>query len=522
MTALDDLGKTPIPGDSPVGTDVRFDPDFEAISTQMEKLSSPTASGTVDWDKVGELCATILAEKSKDLLIGCYLCAALLQTRGLSGLATGVHILKELIETYWETLFPAKKRMKGRINALVWWKDRVESRLGTATPETWDADKRGRLLDDLKAINAFLGDNAEDAPLFNTLINTLAGLIAEQAQDPPAAPEPAPPAAPEPAPATPPPPTAQPPSPAAQPAAPVAVAVAVASGPDGYRSGLDLLARASDALVAADRFHPLAYRLNRIAAWTDVEALPPAQADKTMLEPPDALIRASLDDLYRAGNFQDLLEAAESRVREFLFWIDLSRLAAEALERLGQPRTADDVTFATWSFSRRLAGLERLCFADGTPFADAQTRAWLKTATARYAGVSAAQTPAAGADQAIDKAVAQAQSLMQDNQLGAALALLRDGLRRAASARERLGWQLALCRFLDDAGQSRIAAPYRTEMLAVLERHRIEQWEPELAAEALEVVLAGGDDTGDEHAQQRMAELKDRIALLDPARALGL
>ena len=67
----------------------------------------------------------------------------------------------------------------GRINALVWWKDRVESRLGTATPETWDADKRGRLLDDLKAINAFLGDNAEDAPLFAHCIHGIDNQVAE-------------------------------------------------------------------------------------------------------------------------------------------------------------------------------------------------------------------------------------------------------------------------------------------------------------------------------------------------------
>ena len=106
------LGVTPISEQDPAGSDIRFEPDFEALSTEVEKLSSPTAVGTVDWQRIADLSAKILETSSKDLLVACYLCIALLQTRGLGGLATGVHVLRDLLEHFWDTLFPAKKRMK--------------------------------------------------------------------------------------------------------------------------------------------------------------------------------------------------------------------------------------------------------------------------------------------------------------------------------------------------------------------------------------------------------------------------
>ena len=64
-----ELGNTPISTDLPSGEDVRYEPEYEALQSEIDKLSSPTSQGATDWDKVVGLATTILAEKSKDLLV---------------------------------------------------------------------------------------------------------------------------------------------------------------------------------------------------------------------------------------------------------------------------------------------------------------------------------------------------------------------------------------------------------------------------------------------------------------------
>ena len=67
------LGKDPIAPDQPTGSDVRYSPEFEALQAEMDKLSLPRAIGTLDWEKVADQAAEILARKSKDLLVASYL-----------------------------------------------------------------------------------------------------------------------------------------------------------------------------------------------------------------------------------------------------------------------------------------------------------------------------------------------------------------------------------------------------------------------------------------------------------------
>ncbi|MCX5856102.1 MAG: type VI secretion system ImpA family N-terminal domain-containing protein [Deltaproteobacteria bacterium] len=61
--ARGDLGKSPISEGSPTGQDVRNDPDFEALSREIEKMSSSTLSGTMDWNRVLQLSDDILTNR---------------------------------------------------------------------------------------------------------------------------------------------------------------------------------------------------------------------------------------------------------------------------------------------------------------------------------------------------------------------------------------------------------------------------------------------------------------------------
>ena len=117
-----ELGRKPINESNPVGDDVRYEPEFEQLQQEIDKLSIASASGEgIDWNYVVKLASLILSEKSKNLQAATYLAAALVETEGVSGLLQGVTVLSDLVSTYWDTFYPPKKRMRGRINALKWW-----------------------------------------------------------------------------------------------------------------------------------------------------------------------------------------------------------------------------------------------------------------------------------------------------------------------------------------------------------------------------------------------------------------
>lgn len=82
VEALAVLGRTDIDSAMPAGADVRADARFDALHAELAKLASPGASGQVDWRAATHLAAELLRERGKDLLVGCYLAGALLQTGG--------------------------------------------------------------------------------------------------------------------------------------------------------------------------------------------------------------------------------------------------------------------------------------------------------------------------------------------------------------------------------------------------------------------------------------------------------
>ncbi|RLC09618.1 MAG: hypothetical protein DRI57_21815 [Deltaproteobacteria bacterium] len=78
--------------------DMRYDPEFEKLQSEIGKLSSPT--GATNWEKVSRLAAGILEEKSKDLLVASYLAVARIHTDGADGLAPGLTIFRYCLLLY--------------------------------------------------------------------------------------------------------------------------------------------------------------------------------------------------------------------------------------------------------------------------------------------------------------------------------------------------------------------------------------------------------------------------------------
>jgi type VI secretion system protein ImpA len=109
----------PISGDGPGGVDLRLDPsptstyysvkDARSTARAAERqrlLEGQESDGSGDWRPVLERGSKALAEKSKDLEIAAYVVEALLRLEGFPGLRDGFRLLRELVERFWEHLYP--------------------------------------------------------------------------------------------------------------------------------------------------------------------------------------------------------------------------------------------------------------------------------------------------------------------------------------------------------------------------------------------------------------------------------
>jgi type VI secretion system protein VasJ len=515
-----DLGKTPISEQTPAGTDARSGTDLDGLSSEVEKLSSPTASSGTDWRKIADLSAKILSEQSKDLLVACYLSAALLRLEGLEGFGKGAHILKELMENFWESMFPPVKRMRARRNALEWWLEKTASGLDGIGQGSLPDKVVTPLLEDLRSIDGFLGERMEEPPVLAGLLERIGSLQADAGTE--VKPEVPPQAA-----------RVQP-----RPAAPVASSPAAepqplsGGAPENEEDAERRLRAVSQALselasfyLSRDLFHPLGYLLDRAAAWSPVVDPPPSENSITLIPPPPEHVRTSLQDLNRKGDWENLLRSAESSVGDFLFWLDLSRWVAESLKHLGRLNLSDLVSRETAAYAERLKGIDNLCFSDGTPFVDSETKGWLKRLSLAPVGSGPDRTPDVSADAletSVEGELRKAMELFREQKLPEAVGLLHGRISKGSSGKEKLLWRTALSTLLVFAGETGTALPHLREIIRDVDHYRLEEWDPELALRALMGVYSGLISSKDEKAGAEAAEILDRIATLSPAEAMRL
>lgn len=516
-----ELGKTPISQDSPCGADVRYEPEYEDLQSEIEKLTSPTSSGGIDWERVIKLSSDILAENSKHLLVASYLFVALVHSKGIEGFGTGLTIYRDLLDNFWDNLFPPKKRMRARNNALQWCKETlilvVES---LPLDSVLTEEKVNALKVDLDAIDAFLGEHMDDPPSFYQLQNIIA------AKQPPAEPEEDEV-------------KEQQPGPEAESAAGKTPEIAGQpeeeaenlSGQDHQKilnMGLENFRRASALCMQNDPSGPLAYRLTRIAAWLPVEKLPPAQDGKTRILPPMPEIKKAIVNLYQQGNFKGLLESAEARVGQFLFWLDLSRYVAEALEQLSFMDAHEAVIQETAVFVYRLPGIENLSFSDGMPFAAENTKEWLAgiamdkgSGEGGYLAVSG-DISGDSEESHIADVYKQAGALAKQKKLDEAVDLIQEQLRSGTSQKSRFLWRIALTRLLVNSRKARAALPHLSEILNDIKKYNLDNWDPDLALKALVEIYKGLRAQKDEISREQAVKTLDHMARLNPAVALRL
>jgi type VI secretion system protein ImpA len=111
MPLRDDL-LDPIPGENPSGANLRYDPVTDKIKeARREDVDAPqgewkTALKTADYPNVIKMASEALAKRGKDLQIAVWLVDAHIRKEGFSVLAPAFQLLYDMLEQYWDTLYP--------------------------------------------------------------------------------------------------------------------------------------------------------------------------------------------------------------------------------------------------------------------------------------------------------------------------------------------------------------------------------------------------------------------------------
>ncbi len=150
---------TPISADLPAGESLRYDEAVTNLELEVAKLDN-VAGGEIDWRRVEQESAAILARRSKDVLIAAWLVRALWQRHGMEGLAVGLETLRDLLANFWEPLHP--QRIRPRRAALEWLSEKLGACLEQEPPAK-DPAAVARALTALEQIVAWSAGRFEES-----------------------------------------------------------------------------------------------------------------------------------------------------------------------------------------------------------------------------------------------------------------------------------------------------------------------------------------------------------------------
>ncbi len=509
----------PVSAEAPVGRDASFEPAFEALKSELDKISN-VSGGIVDWKLVGQGARELTKTLSKDVRVLVWLVVAQFKTDGPKGLAQGLSACHQVCSQYWETMFPPVKRGKARGNQFEWLFEQLDRDLADLKVGPADKESLELAADFAKELDSLVSEKLGE---LYTAVPRTAALLRQRASEV-AAPSPAP--------------VATPAAPVTSPAAPAQVVtstnipaaepvVGAQGATNALRSAATTIKAAAVELRRDNVGRPLAYSLPRIATWLLAEKLPPVtDGQRTALPPPRDKTR--LETMAANEKWSELLAAAEELSASSVFWLDPHRFSALALERLG-PSHADAkraLEREVVHFVARLPGITGLQFSDGSPFADANCVAWLDGLSQNLGGGGGGgkHQQLSEEEEELKARYEAARELVATGKIDEGLELAHALSCRAPDARSRFRARLEVATLATRGNKPTVACAILDSLVQEGEQHRLDEWEPELAAQVYASLLAARRAAGASATTPRTPddELTARLCRLAPAYALRI
>jgi type VI secretion system protein VasJ len=516
----------PIAGANPAGADVSYDPDFEAIKAEIDKLSS-VDNVEPAWSRIQELGRSLLTQKGKDLRVVAWMTVAKVKQDTWKGFAESLVLFDTVSRTFWDTMYPEARRARARLNAIAWMADMVNQQLQPVDVTFADGDAVRAADEVLNELDQLLADKLGDAyqgpGQLRSLLRDKVRAIPEPVQAQ-AAPE------------------AASPSQVAQPAmvqaAPqggttIAAPTNAAEAERAVSTHAEGLTAAAHILRAADAARPWSYEVLRRAIWMSIQELPTVrEGSETYVPPPDGGAQTTIAEARDNSKWFDLLTASEEAAPYYIFWLDLHRYTATALERLGPQYNLarDAIGREVTHFLARVPNLANLTFSDGTPFADAATKTWLEEEARKHGGGgggSAVSAALSAEDEEIAKRLEEAQTMVREGKIPEGLAVASALAERAPDGRARFKARLSVGKMALDAPKPELARGMLEHLMTEIDKYGLENWEPALCATTYAYLLAATREVsrargGAPDLVAKEQYLFDKLCRLDPASAIKL
>ncbi|MGH7505789.1 MAG: type VI secretion system domain-containing protein, partial [Longimicrobiales bacterium] len=282
------------------------------------------------------------------------------------------------------------------------------------------------------------------------------------------------------------------------------------------------VASAARYLRAQAPAEPAPYLMLRGFRWGELRARG-TDVDPRLLAAPPTEVRTKLKGFVLDGKWPQLLEAAEE-VMATPFgrgWLDLQRYVLSACDGLGSEYdfVATAIKGALRSLLVDLPQLPELTLMDDSATANAETRRWLVQEA--LLGGDAAEDIAAEPRAAVSGrgAYDRAMERLRSGQPERAVEILMREASQEKSARAKFLRRSQAARIMVDAGLEGVAMPILEEMIALIEKHGLEEWEDgETVAQPLGLLYRCLEKLdGDSGTRQ---SLYLRVCRLDPLQAI--
>lgn len=547
--ALSSIGSVPISEANPAGEDVRYESEFEQLEAELAKQESLSAE-TVDWQVVARLSTSIIQKSSRDLLVGSYLSYALLINEGYLGFAAGLNVVCDMVDLYWEDLYPPVKRLRARKAAFVWLSEKVGQYFTDHPPGPSDNEAVIAASDIIRALDNLLVEKMGDqAPMLTDMSRPLKNFSqsaraevekAAQAQAAPtpvaSTPEPVPSAAPETTtaevPVAEPAPAAKPAKEKAKPAisAP-ADAGAVESDADTRKILRQLQTTMRDIAsfwISAKLSDPRPYRQGRVAAWMVVENLPPDNGGVTQINPPAPERLKYFETQVEKNEHATLVVELEKTLARSPFWLDGHFLVVQTLRKLGAEydEAVQTIIRELRNFLDRLPGMLQLSFSDGTPFAGDQTRMWVESEVLASTGGASSASTDTGSGELWSAALDSAKQIAAGGDARQALATMNEGIANSRQIRDQFYWRCALAELLLHMGSADEAAAILEQAGTQAAQMQVATWEPGLLAKIYNLLYQSYQKQqkarkDDKSIESKAEEAFKKFCWFDPVTALS-
>ncbi|WP_176113792.1 type VI secretion system protein TssA [Burkholderia cepacia] len=445
----------PIDPRQPAGVFDEEDDAYQGIDHEMVKLGS-LQEATIDWPYVDEAAQHYLCSQCKHLRIAGHLLTARARTRNWRGWAEATGVLAGMVERYWETSYPkpgatgylAKRRLVGQLL------ERLSDSLAALENTGYGEEfyKAGQAaLDSLQR-------SAESAQLDVPTLSRIEGLLRQKAEAL-RAPELA---------------DAKLDTPVRGDVLSDAFFTPALPTPGNEREGRKSLLAAAEIINQQDPYDPTGYLLRRFALWAHLTNAPSARKhhQTELMAVPADVAEGYAEALIANAVDPALLQRVERSVTTSPYWLRGSYLAAGIARRLEMPLVAEAIRQATERFVTRLPALGKLEFADGRPFVDGETQAWISGAQASGA------TSAAGHDYAAVRD--ELHSLLEAQGVESVLRRLETIQQEATDLRHRCHVMAIAAELLQPHGLTWLADGLFVRAYQSMQNASAPEWEPNL------------------------------------------